>query len=98
MTAAQMGRIWTNTGDGDGTVFTLPEASTVLGQSVTFSVTVAQNLDVNPNDATDQIMGLTNAAGDAVRNATIGGTLTLTAITANMWMVTSSYGTWADVD
>jgi hypothetical protein len=98
MTASQMGRIWTNTGDGDGTVFTLPEASTVLGQSVTFAVTVAQNLDVNPNDGTDQIMGLTNAAGDAVRCATIGCTLTLTAVTANMWMVTSSYGTWADID
>jgi hypothetical protein len=98
MTASQMGRIWTNTGDGDGTVFTLPEASTVLGQSVTFAVTVAQNLDVNPNDGTDQIMGLTNAAGDAVRCATIGCTLTLTAVTANMWMVTSSYGTWSDVN
>jgi hypothetical protein len=98
MTASQMGRIWTNTGDGDGTVFTLPEASTVLGQSVTFAVTVAQNLDVNPNDGTDQIMGLTNAAGDAVRCATIGCTLTLTAVTANMWMVTSSYGTWSDID
>jgi len=98
MGATSMGRIWTNTGDADGTVFTLPEASTVLGQSVTFAVTVAQNLDVNPNDGTDQIMGLTNAAGDAVRCATIGCTLTLTAVTANMWMVTSSYGTWADVD
>ena len=98
MTASSMGRIWTNTGDANGTVFTLPEASTVLGQSVTFIVLVAQNLDVNPNDGTDQIMGLTNAAGDAVRCATIGCTLTLTAAAANVWAVTGSYGTWADVD
>jgi hypothetical protein len=98
LVALDMGKVWTNLGDGNGTVFTLPEASTVLGRDITFVVLAAQNLDINPYDSTDQILGLTNAAGDAIRNATIGGTVTLLAVGNDAWVVQSSYGTWSDAN
>jgi hypothetical protein len=96
--AADMDKVFTNTGASGAVVFTLPEASTVIGESVYFVVTVAQNLDVNPADATDQILGLTNAAGDALRNATIGGVVGLMSVGDDAWVATTNYGTWADVN
>ena len=95
--ATYNGQILTNSGASGGVVFNLPEASTVIGQSFTFVVIAAQNLDVNPDDG-DQILGATNAAGDAVRNATAGGSITLTAIDATNWAVTAYYGSWSDVN
>ena len=97
VSAGDAGQIYDNTGAGGAVVFNLPEASTVIGKSFTFCVTAAQALDVNPADG-DQILGLTNAAGDAIRNATAGGSVTLTVLDATNIVATAYQGTWSDVN
>ena len=97
VSAGDAGQIYDNTGAGGAVVFNIPEASTVIGKSFTFSVTAAQNLDVNPADG-DTILGLTNAAGDAIRNATLGGSITLTVLDAANIVATAYQGTWSDVN
>jgi len=87
----------TNAGAIGGGIWNLPEASTAIGAQFTFVCMAAQNLDVNPDNA-DQILGLASAAGDAIRNATAGNTVTLLAVDATNWVVVSSYGTWTDVN
>ncbi len=97
VSAGDAGQIYDNTGAGGAVVFNLPEASTVIGKSFTFCVTAAQNLDVNPADG-DTILGLTNAAGDAIRNATLGGSITLTVLDEANIVATAYQGTWNDVN
>lgn len=97
VSAGDAGQIYDNTGAGGAVVFNIPEASTVIGKSFTFCVTAAQNLDVNPADG-DTILGLTNAAGDAIRNATLGGSITLTVLDAANIVATAYQGTWSDVN
>lgn len=91
------GGVWTNSLADGACVFNLPEASTVIGQSITFAVAAAQNLDINPDDADTVLLG-TNAAGDALRCATAGSTITLLAIDATNWVQVSVVGTWSDVN
>ncbi len=86
---AESGTTFTNTGDGDGSLHTLPEASTALGMYFTFSVTAAQTLTVNPKDGTDKIEGLTSAAGDAISSAAVGDSITLMAVQDDIWVVTA---------
>lgn len=86
------GRLFSNYGDGDGVELDLPAIAE--GLIFTAIVEAGQTLTIDPN-GTDQIFGLTNAGGDCITNATIGGTVTLRA-TARGWYVLSSYGTWAD--
>ena len=98
VSVTESGTIQTNTGAVGGGVWNLPEASTAIGMEITFVVTVAQNLDINPGDA-DIILEATNAAGDALRSATIGDTITLLCIDATNWVVQSAYPVntdWAD--
>ncbi len=97
LTIAEAGTVQTNSGAGGGGVWDLPEASTAIGMYYTFVTVAVQNLDINPDNG-DQILVLTNAAGDAVRNATAGNTLTLLAIDATNWVVIGEKGTWTDVD
>lgn len=97
VSAGDAGQIYDNTGAGGAVVFNLPEASTVIGKSFTFCVTAEQNLDVNPADG-DTILGLTDAAGDAIRNATLGGSITLTVLDAANIVATAYQGTWSDVN
>ena len=97
VSSGDAGQIYDNTGAGGAVVFNLPEASTVIGKSFTFCVTAAQNLDVNPANG-DKILGLTNAAGDAIRNATLGGSITLTVLDAANIVATAYQGTWSDVN
>jgi len=98
LTIAESGTVQTNSGAVGGGIWNLPEASTAIGMYFTFAVSATQNLDINP-DAADQILGLTNAAGDAIRNATAGSTITLLAIDATNWVtVGTAYGTWSDVN
>ncbi len=97
ITIAESGTVQTNAGAVGGGIWDLPEASTAIGQYYTIIVAAVQNLDVNPDNG-DQILGLTDAAGDAVRSATAGDSLTLIAIDATNWVVVSVYGTWTDVD
>jgi hypothetical protein len=98
MTIAQIGQVWTNTGDGDGTIYTLPEASTWIGKSVAFVVTVAQTLTINPNDGTDIFLYLGCSAGDAIQADAVGETITVMAIDANNIAVFGPLGTWTDVN
>jgi len=93
--ASQCGNTFLNTG---AVVINLPEASAVLGCQLTFITGNASNFDVNPDDA-DQILVLTNAAGDAIRNATLGNSVVLEAISASEWApVGGEQGTWTDIN
>jgi len=95
--AAETGDVQSCGGAG---VWNLPEASTCVGCIFHFVVTAAQNVDVNPDDG-DQIIGLTNAAGDAVRCAAIGGTLSLLVVDNTNIAAFASYcpgGAWADIN
>ena len=79
-------------------IMTLPEASTVIGCEFTFVVNAVANMDINPQTA-DQILLLTNAAGDAIRADAVGETIVLRAIDGTNWVsVGLAGGTWTDVD
>lgn len=94
ITAAQCGSTFINSG---AVQMELPEASTVLGCRLTFITGNASNFDVNPDDA-DQILVETNAAGDAMRNATLGNSITIEAISASQWAPVAVVGTWTDIN
>lgn len=94
ITAAQCGMTFINAG---AVQMELPEASTVLGCRLTFITGNASNFDVNPDDA-DQILVETDAAGDAIRNATLGNSMTIEAISATQWAPVSTIGTWSDIN
>lgn len=78
-------------------VITLPEASTAIGCRYTFLGATASDLDINPNDGTDQISvvnsvaggtgaAITPSAGDAIRITDTGSSITLEAVSANLWV------------
>lgn len=94
ITAAQCGMTFYNAG---AVQMELPEASTVLGCELTFVTLNATNFDVNP-DTGDQILTLTNAAGDAIRNATVGNSVRIQAVSASQWAQISVNGTWSDIN
>lgn len=94
LTSAACGKTIYNTATS---VQTLPLAASVLGCRITFVTANASNFDINPND-TDSILVLANAAGDAVRNATLGNSLTIEATAALQWTQISTVGTWTDVN
>lgn len=94
ITAAQCGSSFINSG---AVQMELPEASAVLGCRLTFITGNASNFDINPDNA-DQILVETNAAGDAMRNATLGDSITIEAISASQWAPISAVGTWSDIN
>lgn len=94
LTSAQCGQTFYNSG---AVALNLPEASTVIGCKYSFVTLNAANFDINPDDA-DQILVQTDAAGDMIRNATLGNTITLQAVSASQWVVTSILGTWTDAN
>lgn len=94
ITAVQCGSTFINTG---AVQMELPEASAVLGCRLTFITGNASNFDVNPDNA-DQILVQTNAAGDAMRNATLGNAITIEAISASQWAPVAVSGTWSDIN
>lgn len=94
ITAAQCGSTFINAGAIE---IELPEASTVVGCRLTFVTANAANFDIDP-DAADQILVQTNAAGDMIRNATLGNSITIQAINATQWAPISVSGTWADAN
>lgn len=87
-------------------VVTLPEASTVIGCRYTFVCGTADDFDVNPNDATDQILpfgglllSVTPAAGDAIRCTDTGASIVMEAVGINAWaIIGDENGTWSDVN
>lgn len=94
LTAAQCGSTFYNSGAVE---VDLPDAALVLGCRYTFITMNASNFDIDP-DAADQILVQTNAAGDRARNATLGNSITLEAVSASQWAPVSVVGTWADAD
>lgn len=94
ITAAQCGSTFSNTG---AVQMELPEASTVIGCTLTFVTLNASNFDINPDNG-DQILVLTNAVGDAIRNATLGNTVILRAVSASQWAQLAAVGTWTDIN
>lgn len=75
----------------------LPEASTALGCQMTFVTGLAANFDVNPDNA-DMIEVQTDVAGDMVRNAATGSSITIQAISGSQWAPISVTGTWSDAN
>lgn len=94
LTIAQCGSTVYN---GGAIEIELPEASTALGCRFTFVTANAANFDIDPDDA-DQILVQTDAAGDKIRNATLGNTITIEAVSASQWVVVGILGTWADAN
>ena len=94
ITAAQCGSTFYNAG---AVAMNLPEASTVVGCRYTFVTLNAANFDVNPDNA-DQILVLTDAAGDSIRNATLGNAIILQAVSASQWVQVGGQGTYADIN
>jgi len=100
LTAAECGTIQTNTGAASPGIWNLPEASTVPGCDYIFLTTAGVNWSINPDNA-DIILSLTNAAGDSIRNSTVGNSVALVATSGVNWqaaIVAPTNGTWADVN
>ena len=98
ITIEESGKIFTNSGDADGSLHTLPEASTAIGCRYTFVVLAAQNLVVDL-DGSDVFLHLTLDAGDKITSATAGDTITVIAVDDTNWVILSVYPTasdWAD--
>ncbi len=79
---------------GYGTTVALPNAALALGCRYTFVTTSGQS--IVDTDGTDQIIGLTDVAGDKITNSTAGNSVTLESVGANSWAPVAIYGTWAD--
>lgn len=95
ITAAQCGSTFYNTG---AVVINLPNGSAgLIGCRLTFITLNASNFDINPGNA-DQIMLLTNAVGDAIRNATVANTVILQYAATNEWVDLGHIGTWTDIN
>jgi hypothetical protein len=96
ITSAQCGSTFIN---ASGAVeMELPEASTVLGCRLTFIVGSTNALTIDP-DAADQILLLTNAAGDAIAADAAGESVVLEAISATQWApVGAEKGSWTDAN
>lgn len=92
ITSSQCGSTFINSG---AVVMNLPEASSVLGCRLTFITGNASNFDINPDDA-DIILVETDDAGDSIRNATLGNSIVIEAISATQWAPIATIGTWAD--
>ena len=96
-TIAQSGYTFTNTAATGEITYNLPDAAAGLEYCVANSDSGSLTLTVDPQ-AADQILGLTNAAGNKVSIATVGGSLCLLAIDSTNWVVVGYYGTWLDRD
>ncbi len=108
LTAAQCGSTVVSAG---AAVQPLPEASTVLGCQYTFVCGTADDFDIDPADASDQILSVSTtngttgvvtlapSAGDEIRCTDIGGSITLEAVGADAWaQVGGGNGIWTDVN
>lgn len=94
--ATVSGTHFTNEGDADGAIITLPTAS--AGLTFTAIVQAAQDLAImaNTGDTIRWGADVTAAAG-GIHAATVGNVITLVAINATEWVATSMIGTWVVV-
>lgn len=89
---------YTYTNEGASAVVTLVLPPAVQNNfRLRFVVAEAFELRVDPN-GTDQIIGLTDAAGDRVSSSTVGDTLSLLSSSDGKWYVEGSRGTWSDIN
>jgi len=108
LTAAQCGATVVSAG---AAVQPLPEASTVLGCRYTFVCGTADDFDIDPADASDQIGAILNSvaggtgaaitpsAGDEIRCTDAGASIILEATGANLWSpIGVGNGAWTDVN
>lgn len=92
--AAESREVYTNEGDADGSVLTLPTAA--AGLEYTFVVQSAQTQTITANAGdTIRIAGTVTAAAGSISSAVVGSSVTLTAINATEWIATSVVGTWS---
>jgi hypothetical protein len=88
-----LGQIYTNAGNDSDTHYDLPAA--VVGMSMTFFVTDAFTITVDPN-GNDRIIG-TSANGDYLQGgAVVGNMLALVCVKANEWQTVGKNGTWTE--
>jgi hypothetical protein len=93
---AYSGALITNLGATGAQTLNLPQA--ISGLHITVSLAVAQDVNINP-DNFDQILVLTNEAGDEITsNATIGDTVELVAIDDSKWLPIRTVGTWSNAN
>ena len=93
ITASQCGGTFVSAGAIE---MELPEASAVIGCTLTFVVGAVANFTLDP-DAADVIVLATNAAGDSLIADAVGESIVLRAISASQWAVVAApYGTWTD--
>ncbi len=102
LAAAQCGKTVTNDGDGGVSAdrYNLPTlSSSILGCRYSFIVMkTAPGMQIKPA-AGNQILILTNTAGDMVsQDSTLGASLTLEATTRGWDPVGKEQGTWSDVN
>jgi len=88
------GEVLTNYGATSGVEFDLPEAR--VGMKVTFYSLSAQTITIDPNGS-DQIMYLTDSAGDYIQSdGALGTRITLICLRANKWYPADVSGTWSE--
>lgn len=84
VTAAEHGTTFTNSGAANAVTFTLPDA--VAGLRYTFVDGGSGYVMLVDAQAADQIVLLTNNAGDSITSDTTGQTVTLLAIDSTSWV------------
>ena len=95
ITTSQCGSTFYNSG---AVAMVLPAiASSNLGCRLTFVTMNAAAFSVDPS-GTDQILALTDAAGDKISNATLGNSVTLQAMASGKWAAVAIYGTYTDAN
>jgi hypothetical protein len=96
ITASQCGQTFYN---GGAIEIELPEASTVIGCRLTFvNMGGSNNFHIDP-DAADLVLYSTNVAGDRLLSpASINASITIVAMSASQWAVTSVVGAWTDAN
>jgi hypothetical protein len=94
LTTADSGKLYTN--DGATGEITINVNTTTAGDMVTVANAESYTLNVNPAD-TVQILGLTNAAGDAIQSTSAGDFVQIYLINSTQAAAVTR-GTWSDVN
>lgn len=98
LSIANAGILIVNTGATGTIICHLPQGSTCNGASYSFAVTAAQQLNINPADGTDQILGITNAGGDSIQSNAAGDFVTVTCVGDDSWVVSATNNSNANAD
>jgi hypothetical protein len=90
---------FTNTGAGGAVTVTLMPCVRKTRDPIilTFLTATAKNFVINPSGS-EQILTLTNAAGDSITNATVSDFVVLGCFTTGYWHRIGINGTWSDTN